>query len=762
MVAGTNLLKGGVMLTVICACVTLCGAEPLVVAERGKVAAYSIVIPAKVSPAHQYAAEELRDFTEKVTGVRLPIVLGAEPLPAKAIVLKVGAGTGGTDGFRLKVDGNRLYIIGENERGTLYGVYEFLERFAGCRWYSSWHSVIPKRDGIAVPSDLDDAQTPAFAMREPYWYDVTKNQAFAARLRVNSRSWRTFDDKYGGNPYRFGGGLGSCHTFDRLLSPKEYFDAHPEYFSLVKGRRIRDRTQLCLTNPDVLRIVTSNVLERIRKDPGAKFYGVSQNDWYNFCECPACKAVDDEEGSHAGTMIRFVNAIAEAVEKEFPDAIIETLAYQYTRKAPKKTKLRRNVVPCLCTIECDFALPIDKSPFSENISFRKDIEDWSRLTDFLYIWDYTTDFAHYTMPWPNVYALQGNIQFFRRNKVRALFEQGAYHGRHADFAELKVWLLAKWMWNPDLPMKMLLDDFFAGYYGKAAPFVREYFEKLHQLQIGYSSQPAHPLLIFDGVTNPAIPDSFLDETEELWERAVAAVKDDPATSYNVRMAKFSFDYLRLERSHKLLNLTKTRTSLPPATLKSLAQSLLDRMDEAKDIRLAERDRTSLVQEWRKIAGGWVASDLSETTSGEIEDCHLPIQNPGLWGDHVADPQAGDGKALKLFNTHFTWCVQLSMGKIAFEPGKKYRLRARVRVEKAKDKDGEAFWAGVYSSGAKCGRGGVQPRTKDVGDGYAWYDVATWVPAPDEFFWIGPGRFNADGSSAIKAVYIDKIAFSQIE
>ena len=462
---------------------------------------------------------------------------------------------------------------------------------------------MPRRDRIEVPADLDETQKPAFAMREPFWYDISMNPEFAARLRVNSRSWRRLGEKFGGDPYRFGGGLGSCHTFDKLLSPKDYFDSHPEYFSMVKGRRTKERTQLCLTNPDVLKIVTSNVLERIRKDPGAKFYGVSQNDWYNFCECPNCKAVDDEEESHVGTMVRFVNAIAEAVEKEFPNAIIETLAYQYTRKAPKKTKLRHNVVPCLCTIECDFALPIDKSPFKENIAFRRDIEDWSRLTDFLYVWDYTTDFANYTMPWPNAYALQGNVQFFRRNKVKALFEQGAHQGRHADFGELKAWLLAKWMWNPDLPMKDLLDDFFPGYYGKGAPFVREYFEKVHRLQARHSAHPDKPLLIFDGVANPAIPDAFLEEAARLWEKAVAATKDDPETSYNVRMGAFSVDYARVERSRKLLNLTKSKPVMPPEKVRVIVRSLLDRMAEAKDIRLAEADRSMLVQEWKQMAEG---------------------------------------------------------------------------------------------------------------------------------------------------------------
>ena len=393
-----------------------------VLAERGAAADCAIVVPADAPEPVRYAAEELRDFTEKTTGVRLAIVTADNPsaLRQKAVVLGAGgdlsgeaalngpkgqlkAANGGdlsftSDAFRLHVEDGRLRIEGASPRVVLYGVYEVLERFAGCRWYASWHTVAPERERIEVPPDLDETHSPAFAMREPYWYDVRENQAFAARLRVNSRSWRTFDEKFGGNPWRFGGGLGSCHTFNTLLPPEQYFDEHPEYFSLVKGRRIKDRTQLCLTNPDVLRIVTSNVLERIRQDPGAKFYGVSQEDNNMYCRCPACKAVDDEEGSPSGTNVRFVNAVAEAVEKEFPDVLIETLAYSYTQKAPAKTKLRRNVVPCLCAINCDFARPIDESPYKANVEFRKDIEDWGSQTDFLFVWDYTTDFANYPVP----------------------------------------------------------------------------------------------------------------------------------------------------------------------------------------------------------------------------------------------------------------------------------------------------------------------------------------------------------------------------
>ena len=397
------------VLAVMLAAVACRGGGVLDVAERGRVSEYAIVRAKDASPSVMYAAEELRDFTERMTGVRLAIVTDCRPLPGKAIVLgrtrhmTERADGLGEDGFRLKAKPPHLLVVGSDVRGVLYGVYELLERFGGCRWYASWHAVVPARDAFSVPDTLDDTQVPAFLCRDVHWWDYFKGD-FAARNRANG-SLNGMEERHGGNTWRFGGGLGNCHTFSRLLPPWKYFDAHPEYYSLVGGKRIKERTQLCLTNPDVLRLVTSNVLVRIRQDPGAKFYGVSQNDWNNWCECPACRAVDDEEKSHAGTMVRFVNAVAEAVEKEFPDKIIETLAYEYTRHAPAKTRLRHNVMPCLCSIECDFARPLDKSPFPDNVSFLKDISDWSRQTDFLYVWDYVTDFRCYPHPFPNIHAL---------------------------------------------------------------------------------------------------------------------------------------------------------------------------------------------------------------------------------------------------------------------------------------------------------------------------------------------------------------------
>ena len=109
----------------------------LILAERGKAPDYVIVIPAAASEAVRYAAEELRDFTEKTTDVRLEIATDVGSMPPKAIVLSVADEPDENDGFRLKVEDGRLRVVGGNERGVLYGVYELLERYAGCRWYAS-------------------------------------------------------------------------------------------------------------------------------------------------------------------------------------------------------------------------------------------------------------------------------------------------------------------------------------------------------------------------------------------------------------------------------------------------------------------------------------------------------------------------------------------------------------------------------------------------------------------------------------------------
>lgn len=580
---------------------------PFTIAVRGEPPMCALALDRPDDPVLQTAAQELRAYVNRLTDSTLSDATDA----ARRIVLSVRADHGSdleAESFALKLspDHHTLTIEGGSSRACLYGVYELLERFGGVRFYTSWCERVPVLDRLEIPTTawVDRREVPAFIMRQPLWYDVSAHPDFAAKLRVNGFNYAPAPNPatLGGEPYRFGGGLKSCHTFQKLCDPAVYFDEHPEYFSFKDGQRLKDRTQLCLSNPAVLEVVTTNLFERIRADPDARFYGVSQNDWFNYCECPTCAAIDAEEESHAGTLVRFINALAERVEREFPGKIVETLAYQYTRKPPKLTRLRANVMPCLCTIELDFARPIPESPFPENRAFREDISGWGRQTEQLYIWDYVTQFRHYPHGFANIGALQGNIRFFRDNGVRMLFEQGAREGHHAGFAELKAWLLARWMWNPELDANALLDDFFDGYYGPAAPHVRAYFDELHRRQQRVSSDPAHPLRVFDSVDQPPYDDDdFVLWCDGQWMKAENAVAGREPFAYNVRMGRFSLLYTRLER----LRLSHTDEELakdPEAVF--LARRLLHEKEHARGpMQVVEWNEQPTIDAWRKIAAG---------------------------------------------------------------------------------------------------------------------------------------------------------------
>jgi len=141
------------------------------------------------------------------------------------------------------------------------------------------------------------------------------------------------------------------HSFNQMIPPEKYFSSHPEWFSLIDGARRSERSQLCLTNKEMLQESIKNVLEWIQQHPEARIISVSQNDWTGWCECDNCRRVEEEEGGvHSGPLLRFVNAVADEIGKKYPDKLIDTLAYWYTEDPPAKVRPRPNVRIRLCPI----------------------------------------------------------------------------------------------------------------------------------------------------------------------------------------------------------------------------------------------------------------------------------------------------------------------------------------------------------------------------------------------------------------------------
>ena len=169
------------------------------------------------------------------------------------------------------------------------------------------------------------------------------------------------------------------------------------------------------------------------------------------CECEECRKINEREGSEAGTNIWFVNKLAESIEKDYPQVLLHTFAYRFTKTAPKYLKPKDNVIVRLCNIECDWSRPFEdlaKDESSATHDFLKNISEWSKITKRLYVWDYAVNFHNYPLPFPNIYQMAANIKMFAEKGVSGLLEQGNYSfGGGAALDELKVYLAARLMWE---------------------------------------------------------------------------------------------------------------------------------------------------------------------------------------------------------------------------------------------------------------------------------------------------------------------------
>ena len=193
---------------------------------------------------------------------------------------------------------------------------------------------------------------------------------FAARSRTNG-NFSELDATTGGKVTTFPFG----HSFGVLIPPAKYWATHPEYFAMVNGERRFERTQICLTNPDVLRISIEGVKRWMTEHPEATLFSVSSNDADGWCECPDCLRVEAEEGSaHSGPIIRFVNAIAAETSKQHPDLLIDTFAYRYCENAPTKTAPHPNVRVRMALSGACQAHPYERCP--HNADTMNSIRGW--------------------------------------------------------------------------------------------------------------------------------------------------------------------------------------------------------------------------------------------------------------------------------------------------------------------------------------------------------------------------------------------------
>ncbi len=523
-----------------------------------------IVIPAKATVEEIQAAKILQDYIQRMSGAFLPVV-DDNMKQAKGEILignigrpqisQVPRGKLGDDGFFIKNNSESLIIAGGSQKAVIYGVYTFLDKYLGCRKYSADVTYVPKKKTIVAKS-INDTQVPAFNYREVFY-----SHAHDAEYQL----WHKLDSHTGPGPSEWGSWV---HTFGSLLSPKEYGEAHPEYFAYYDGKRhagsvpswdgkgMQPESQPCLSNPEVLEVVCKNLQAAIDKNPTALYWSVSQNDNVHYCQCDKCAALDakyaafsPEEKMYSthggskypalgmGSIMTFINQVA----ARFPDKIISTLAYQYSRVPPKDIVPAKNVNIMLCSIESARNKTMEKG----DTSFSSDLRGWGTLTNNIIIWDYVIRFSNLFAPFPNLRILQPNLQFMRDNGVSALFEQGNTQ-IGGEFSALRAYLIDKLLWNPEINIDETMQDFLTGYYGNASKKIKEYIDLIHNNNMEHSD---YKMSIFGKPIEEK--DSFLSDSlitvyNKIFDDAEKSVAGSPEVLERVKTARLPVYYAMLE------------------------------------------------------------------------------------------------------------------------------------------------------------------------------------------------------------------------
>ncbi len=527
--------------------------NPMYLVENGKTE-FSIVTADGADECIMTAADELQTYLEKISGAELPIVTESDFDGDNAIILgktqleneitEIDRTQIGEDGFILFSDGDYFIIAGEDSRGTLYGVYTFLEEYLGVRWFTPELEVVPESDDVIIDSALNRKVEPSFTVRRNDCAGT--NNAYRARTKMNVSFWNEVPE--------YGGAMTFVLwdvTLD-VLVPDSLFAEHPEYFAMnPDGTRTTDH--VCLSHPEVLEIAIENGRKAIlecKRD--SKYIHIGQKDNTNYCHCETCEEINAKYGTVCSTTILFTNAFADALDDEFPDMTFTFYAYNETDQPPTDLSLRcnPNVVPVLCGLhkacrshpitECG---AIDGNENFRNLFMENEPSvaeahvNWTKVADRTFIYDYTINFLNVAQFFSNFETLQSTMKYMHDIGITG-YVYNCGDGHYAAFNELRNYLLCKLQWDVNADVEYHMNDFLKAYYGEdAAPYIKEIID----IQTAQVKATAHAFDFDWHYQSGFYPFYTVNRLNRLWDKALNADVTDEQR-FEIEVANLSWEY----------------------------------------------------------------------------------------------------------------------------------------------------------------------------------------------------------------------------
>ena len=413
------------------------------------------------------------------------------------VPVNVGPGELGTESYHLTVNDGIVRLVGGNQRGCLYGVYDFLENYIGWRFFGGGDEYVYDAEEINV-DDVDVTFTPTFGYRATTFpsadgaYDGTPNSPYHPEMKNNC-----FNTAAHGHTERWGYGLGST-----------LYHAHTFSYQVEPGMKGSDPygDQPCLTDENTRKVIINSMLDLIEKRQGGPWYnkigydmvqiGCSMNDNTNFCKCGNCMGYineKDEDGNRIRNFtdlyLGFVNEAAETVEKEYPGMMVNTAIYFIARQLPMETVPRDNVSIYYCIQGCNqhticdgLCAGYDTTLGTNNVEEKAQLDAWSEICDKIYAWHYSVTFFSDLGPCPNIYEIYEDVTYVADLGIFGYYAEGSSSETN-NFENLKAYLFCKLMYNADITREefyALIDEYITCVYGEeSAPYIRQYLD-MHQ------------------------------------------------------------------------------------------------------------------------------------------------------------------------------------------------------------------------------------------------------------------------------------------
>jgi len=672
--------------------------ERIILAEEGE-ARYVVYLGEREGEVTRHAAEEMAKYLQEISGAPFRVTHNADTAAPKIVIglhnSLAGQNTGSlktdlikADGFCIKKVGEDIFIAGTIERGTLYGVYYFLDRLLGVRWFSPDFTVVPEKKTLVADLSGEGIHNPRFLYREVF--DGQDDGDYRQHNLLNG-------NRFHRQGLRYDAGINTWSSFVPGGAPPRY-GGH-NFYEVVPGEECHEGGQLRAMDEPCREQAVRYFLKTIPEYGTDIWYAFTQRDNGWEPDSLSLRFAEEHGGVLSAPVIDMVKAVAGEVREMIPEAKFATFAYQFTFDPPRDLPVPDYLLVETAPIHADFGKPFDHP---DNAGIDSALRGWNRIAGNLGVWTYNANFQNYLQPLPNIYPMCEDVQYLSRlEHFKEYFGQGSYSTAGGEFTGLRSWVLARLLWNPHQDYRVLIKEFTEGFYGPAAPWIREYIDLLHKSL----EKNGDRISSKQRITSKYLDLDFVLRADSLMRLAEDAAGERYAS--HVHRVRLGVDMTILLREAWY----RAEAERRGVVWKEDPQRLRRFRVYVQEAGItAYNEDTPIEGLFKALAIDRVSPSVPDTLAGGREWVDLQDLDFNICcgAELVEDPRASDHGAVRYHGKE--WAIQVKMDLLPSQGAWELYAGVRCSVKKGSDPRETAFHMGIWPGEE------IAPRVEQVEDG----------------------------------------------